>query len=165
MAKYNRPNSLYRPFMTGSPTEPKFFSRSEVLIRAGITSRQLRYYIEMGAVARPIGKTRSAKFTLNHIHQAQRVATLLKESEMTVAMIAEAYSSSTSGSRAIQTQKAPGDGSAVKLIRHNLTDGVCILVHEELLPTEKKLLSDLLKVGKQFHHLRVQLVLEKFSRK
>jgi DNA-binding transcriptional MerR regulator len=164
MAKYNRLDALFRHFMTDAPTEAKLFSRSELLTAAGITSRQLTYYIQKGAVARPIGKTRAAKFTIDHLHQAQRVVELLKNHQTTVPEIAEAYASNTPGARAVKTPSLARDSSAVKLIKHPLTAGVCILVDDELLPTEKRLLAELLKVAKKFNQLRTKLALETITR-
>lgn len=164
MQKYGLFDPVVRRYMTVSPTEPQFFSRSELLKAARISSRQLTYYMHKGAVARPIGKTRAAKFTIAHVHQAQRVVELLKNHQTTVSEIAETYASNTPGARAVKTPSAARDRSAVKLIKHPLTEGVCILVEEELLPTEKKLLSELLKVAKKFDRLRSKMVLETLTR-
>lgn len=155
---------LFRPHLYDSPTEPKVYSRSQLLTATGITSRQLSYLMQKGAVARPIGKTRAARYTISHLHQVQRAVELMTRYQTTVSEIAEAYASRTPGARAIKQPSAARPRSAERQIVHRLTDGVRVVVDEDLLPTEKKLLTALLKVGAQLEQDRMKLLDEVLTR-
>ncbi len=164
MKKVGLLDHLFRPHLHDSPTEPRTYSRAQLLAATGITSRQLTYFMQKGAVARPMGNTRAAKYTVSHLHQVQRVVELLKKHQTTVAEVAEAYASNTPGSRAVKQPSAARPRSAEKLIVHRLTEGVRVVVDEDLLPTEKKLLAALLKVGKQVEDARLKLLDEAITR-
>lgn len=155
---------LLRPHMTESPTDTKFMSRTALLKATGITSRQLTYYTQRGAVARPVGKTRAAKYTVSHLHQVRRVVELLNKYQTTVAQIAEAFAGQIPSARPAKTKADPRPQSSTKLHVLRLSDGIHIMVAEELLPTEKKLLRAILKAGELVQRDRLKLATEVMTR-
>lgn len=47
----------------------KIYSLDELCVLVEFTKRTIRYYIQQGLVARPIGETRSAHYTSGHLEQ------------------------------------------------------------------------------------------------
>lgn len=139
---------LVRPHLTGSPTEPQYLSRAELIRKAGITERKLSYYIKQGAVARPIGKTRGAKYTASHLTQIVRTVELLKNHQTTVTEIGQAYASKTPGARAALRTPKHHPQAGVRQIEYQLADGVTVTANENLPEMAKKLLKRVLKAAK-----------------
>lgn len=48
---------------------PQTYSADELAAHAGVPRRTIRYYIELGLVDRPIGETRAAYYTWQHLQQ------------------------------------------------------------------------------------------------
>ena len=48
---------------------PQTYTADELAAHAGIPRRTIRYYIELGLVDRPIGETRAAHYTWQHLQQ------------------------------------------------------------------------------------------------
>lgn len=132
----------------GAPdATPPRLSRTDLLKMAGITSRQLTYYIQCGAVSPPIGRTRSAAYTLDHVKQAKRVRHHLS-SEMTVAQIAEAFSRGGKGLQKLRRSTAPAwPRQAQRATIYRVSEGIHVFASEELLPTETFIIKRLLKAG------------------
>lgn len=151
---------LLDPHRTAAPTTSQVFSRKELLAAAGITSRQLTYYMQKGVVARPLGNTRAAQYTASHLHQVQRVVELLQNGQVNVSEIAEAYAPHTPGFRPTKRPPVEVPKTCVKLLVYPLTPGVRIFVDENLLPTEERLLAALLKAGKIDQRTRLKLASE-----
>lgn len=144
------PSSFARmlgPNAFAPPTDLQFIKKADLLLAAGITSRQLRYFIQMGAVARPIGKSRHAQYTVTHLQQAKRVAWELQTTGRTVAEIAEIHAKRTPGVRPAKQEPKVRPSTGETSITYRLTEGVSVVVRDRLLPTETQLLRKLLKVG------------------
>jgi DNA-binding transcriptional MerR regulator len=54
--------------MPQTPPDPSY-SLDELAALAGLTRRTVRYYIQLGLVGRPIGETRAAYYTADHLEQ------------------------------------------------------------------------------------------------
>lgn len=52
---------------------PPTYTADELATHAGIPRRTIRYYIELGLVDRPIGETRAAYYTWQHLQQLLEV--------------------------------------------------------------------------------------------
>lgn len=143
--------------MFAAPTKLQEMGVGDLLERAGITKRQLDYYIKRRAVSPPVGKTCSARYTGKHLDQILRIKDLLKKGH-TVKEIAEAYAENVPEGRAEKTQPYVGRKDAEKLIVHKLTERIRIVVNEELHPTEVTLLKELLKLGKVSKERRLKLL-------
>lgn len=146
--KHNLFDHLFNPCLVGSPNETQFLTKEELLKSASITSRQLRYYTEKGAVSRPVGHTRAAKYTIKHLRQVERVVKLMREHQTSVQEIAEAYAENVPEVKASKQKLHPASSQVQKLLVYKLTSGIRIVANEDLLPTEKRLLQELLKTGK-----------------
>ncbi|MBY0233948.1 MAG: MerR family transcriptional regulator [Burkholderiaceae bacterium] len=162
--EYGPFDRLLRPHLTEAPTEPQYLSRKELLAAADITERKLTYYIQQGAVARPIGKTRAAKYTASHLTQIQRTVELLKNHQTTVAEIGQAYASKTPGTRAALRTPKQHPQAGVRQVVYWLADGVSIVANENLLEMEKKLLKRVLKAGKLSTQESAQLTSQTLER-
>lgn len=145
------------------PTDPQFIKKADLLAAAGITSRQLRYFIQMGAVARPIGKSRHAQYTVAHLQQAKRVVWELQTTDRTVAQIAEIHARKTPGVRPAKQEPKVRPSTAEVSITYRLTAGVSVVVRDRLLPTETQLLKKLLELGKLSLRERLQMTNESLS--
>lgn len=148
--------------MLAAPTQLQEMRVHELLERAGITKRQLDYYIKRRAVSPPVGQTVSARYTGKHLDQILRIKDLLKKGH-TVKEIAEAYAENVPEGRAEKTPSSVQREVAEKLIVHKLTPGIRIVVNEELHPTEVALLKELLKLGKLSKERRLKLLRETIS--
>lgn len=152
--------SLLQPFLAGAPTNTQFFTKEGLLRATGITPRQLRYYTEMGAVSPAIGHTRAARYTIKHLHQVERVVSLLRSYSTSVREIAEAYAESIPGVKPAKQRYLANSAQVDKLIVHRVTEGIRIVVNENLSPTEMRLLQELLKTSKLSAAKRVALARE-----
>ena len=62
------------------PTTPdRRYSADELTTLAGVPHRTLRYYIQLGLVDRPIGETRAAYYTWQHLRQLLEVRRLTEQ--------------------------------------------------------------------------------------
>lgn len=161
--KHNPFDRLLRPYMTRSPTETQYLPLDALLTMARITKRQLDYYIKQGAVSRPIGRTSAARYTAKHLDQINRVVDLRRKGH-SIKEIAEAYAQNIPGSSASKTKPRVGRTSPQTLIVHQLTEGIRVVVDEDLLPTEVTLLNQLLKLGKLSIERRAALANEAITR-
>ena len=152
------------PVEVPGPTTPRTYTRAELLDATGITARQLSYYIKLGVVDRPTGRTRAAKYTNNHRLQVSRVVDLLKRSDMSVTEIADAYSRIKRRSNR-KTSPAHGNGQNPR-VQHvfQVTDGVSIVYSEELLASERAILARMKKAAIQSHKERLRLLAESLER-
>jgi len=153
---------LFQPHMYSDPTSPQYYTRAQLLAATGITPRQLHYYIQSGAVSRPIGNTRAAKYTLKHLNQVQRVLALLGEREMTVAEIAEAFAPKRSNHARSRKPHAQPTKSTKEVI-YRVTEGVRIVASDALSPSEQVILRRLLAAGQTTVRERSKLALEAIS--
>lgn len=55
------------------------YSIDDLVARTGLNRRTIRYYIQLGLVDRPIGETRAAYYTPQHLSQLVRVTSLSAE--------------------------------------------------------------------------------------
>ncbi|MEN9419429.1 MAG: hypothetical protein RI988_3049 [Pseudomonadota bacterium] len=157
-------DSLLGPSEAARPTTPRTYTRAELLDATGITARQLSYYIKLGVVDRPTGRTRAAKYTNNHRLQVSRVADLLKRSDMTVTEIADAYSRIKRRSNR-KTSPAHSNGKNPR-VQHvfQVTEGVSIVYSEELLASERVILARMKKAAIQSDKERLRLLAESLER-
>jgi DNA-binding transcriptional MerR regulator len=62
------------------PTSPdRRYSADELATLAGVPRRTLRYYIQLGLIERPIGETRAAYYTWQHLRQLLEVRRLSEQ--------------------------------------------------------------------------------------
>ena len=54
----------------------KKFTFEELCILSGLSSRTLRYYIQIGLVEKPLGNTRAAHYVSNHLDKILRIKQL-----------------------------------------------------------------------------------------
>jgi len=161
MAKPSHWEALMGGFLGAPPTQPKRISRQELLKAGGVSDRQLRYFIKCGAVRPPIGKTRGASYTLEHLSQVKRVVQLQKNG-MTVAQVAEAYAK---GKRDHLRKAAPlRPSSAIRETVYPVTNGIRVVAAEELLPSEQALLRRLLRAGETTSRERQSMMSESLAR-
>lgn len=57
----------------------KTYSADDLAVHAGIPRRTIRYYIELGLVDRPIGETRAAYYTWQHLQQLLEIRKLTEQ--------------------------------------------------------------------------------------
>ena len=55
------------------------YTADELAMHAGVPRRTIRYYIELGLVDRPIGETRAAYYTWQHLQQLLEVRRLTEQ--------------------------------------------------------------------------------------
>ena len=55
------------------------YTADELALHAGIPRRTIRYYIELGLVDRPIGETRAAYYTWQHLQQLLEIRRLTEQ--------------------------------------------------------------------------------------
>lgn len=161
--RHNPFDRLFTPCLVASPTETKFLTKEQILQVTGITSRQLRYYTEKGAVSRPIGHTRAAQYTIKHLHQVELVLKLMREHQTSVQEIAETYAENVPEVKATKQKLHPASSQVQKLLIYRLTSGIRIVANEDLLPTEKRLLQELLRTGKLSIARRAEMASESLT--
>jgi DNA-binding transcriptional MerR regulator len=62
------------------PTTPdRRYSADELATLANVPRRTLRYYIQLGLVDRPIGETRAAFYTWQHLHRLLEIRRLTEQ--------------------------------------------------------------------------------------
>lgn len=57
----------------------KTFSLDELCLLTGYSKRTIRYYIQLGLASRPVGETRAAQYTGEHLGQLLRIKKLSEE--------------------------------------------------------------------------------------
>jgi DNA-binding transcriptional MerR regulator len=60
-------------------TADRRYSADELVTLAGVPRRTLRYYIQLGLIDRPIGETRAAYYTWQHLRQLLEVRRLTEQ--------------------------------------------------------------------------------------
>jgi DNA-binding transcriptional MerR regulator len=60
-------------------TPDRRYSADELATLASVPRRTLRYYIQLGLVDRPIGETRAAYYTWQHLHQLLEIRRLTEQ--------------------------------------------------------------------------------------
>lgn len=65
--------------MEPSTAEDRRYSADELAALANVPRRTLRYYIQLGLVERPIGETRAAYYTWQHLRQLLEVRRLTEQ--------------------------------------------------------------------------------------
>lgn len=157
--------SVFEALLQGSfgapQTESRRMSRDQLLRGAGITARQLTYYIRNGVVSPPVGRTRSATYTVDHQKQIRRVLAELAKGK-TVREIAEVYAS---GSRTQELKRQAVAASRQGAIRsatiHFVCDGIFVVAYNELLPSETAVLKRILKAGERTLKERTRTTIER----
>ena len=61
------------------PTAPPTYTADDLATHAGIPRRTIRYYIELGLVDRPIGETRAAYYSWQHLQQLLEIRKLTEQ--------------------------------------------------------------------------------------
>lgn len=146
MARLSPFDSLMGGFAFASATEPTRVTRQKLLALTGVTDSQLSYYIRLGAVSGPNGRTRAAYYTMDHVKQVKRVVHLLKQPEWTVQQVAEAFKKSSRAYR--KEPSAKPERSAVEHETvHHINENIRIVVSQHLLDTDRVILRRLLKAS------------------
>ena len=113
------------------------YSADELASLAGIPRRTLRYYIHLGLVDRPIGETRGAYYTGQHLSQLLEIRKLTEQG-FALERVRELMSGSVEPPPAAATPRA--GGLTVKSHIH-LADGIELVVE----PTEARLAPEQLR--------------------
>jgi DNA-binding transcriptional MerR regulator len=71
--------------------EDKKYTFEELCVLSGLTSRTLRYYMQIGLVDKPIGQTRAAHYLSSHLEKILRIKQL-SESGISLERIREVLS-------------------------------------------------------------------------
>lgn len=137
--------ALIGGYAMAPPTEPRSFSREELLKLTGITPSQLNYYVREGAVSKPIGRTRAARYSMGHVEQIRRVIDQLTIPGWTVGKIAEAAARTKTGRKAWSAPKSPG--TVVTENAYSVSENVRIVVRQEPLAIEKDLVNRMIKAA------------------
>ena len=65
--------------MSAKKESGKTFSLDELCLLTDFPKRTVRYYIQLGLVSRPVGETRAAKYTEEHLRQLVHIKQLLAD--------------------------------------------------------------------------------------
>jgi DNA-binding transcriptional MerR regulator len=151
-------------YALAGPTNPRAYTRKELLGLTGITSRQLTYYIEKGAVDAPEGRTRAAKYTHNHVQQIRRTVDLKTRSNITVSEIAETFArrARSPGRKASSQENCQGYPKVQHV--YQVTDGISIVSSGNLLASEQAILERLKKAATSSMKERARMVAETLAR-
>ena len=92
---------------------------------AGLPRRTLRYYIQLGLIDRPIGETRAAYYTWQHLRQLLEVRRLTEEG-FSLERVGELLKEGSSPARA--AVHSPRPGSLTVQSHVHLADGVELVI-------------------------------------
>ena len=100
------------------------YSADELATLAGVPRRTLRYYIQLGLVDRPVGETRAAYYTWQHLRQLLEVRRLTEQG-FSLERVQELLAR---GDEPPPAAAAPRAGSISVQSHVHLTDGVELVV-------------------------------------
>lgn len=151
--------------LDGAPaTTPRPIEKQKLLNAAAITDRQLKYFIRCGAVSRPLGVTKAATYTSEHLAQIRRVVNLVKTKGLTVLQVAEFSAQGRKGIRAKRESPTLRPSRSTQETVYRLSEGLRVVAAGELLPSEHALLKRLLKAGETSLKERAKLASEVMTR-
>ena len=105
-------------------TPTQTYSADELAIHAGVPRRTIRYYIELGLVDRPIGETRAAYYTWQHLGQLLEIKKLTEQG-FSLERVRELLTHDADAPAALQTRH-PGDISVRSHV--HLADGLDLVI-------------------------------------
>jgi DNA-binding transcriptional MerR regulator len=109
------------------PTSDTRYSLDELATLAGVNRRTVRYYIQLGLVEPPVGQTRAAHYTWQHLKQLLEVRGYTEQG-FSLERIAELRQQ---GSEPPVAARTPRPGSITVQSHIHLADGVELIVEPE----------------------------------
>lgn len=107
-----------------APTPDHRYDAEELATLANVPRRTLRYYIQLGLVDRPIGETRAAFYTWQHLRQLLEVRELTEQG-LSLEQIAERR---RSGADDLQPSRSARAGALTVRTHLQLADGIELVV-------------------------------------
>lgn len=156
MSKHTLFDELAGAYVAAGSSEAAPITRDRLLKLTGVTDSQLNYYIRQGAVKPPNGRTRAAKYSVDHVLQVRRVTHLLRRGDWTVQQIAESFDPSRRRTSASKQRSAGVDHETI----YRVNDRIRIVVSDDLLDVDRIILKRLLKAGESTIKERRVRVLE-----
>jgi DNA-binding transcriptional MerR regulator len=146
------------PLAHMAATNTHTLTATEMLEQTGLTRRQLSYLIRQGAVDPPEGRTKSARYGMQHVHQAR-----FAKGKMDAGATAGEIGTSRRKRPSPTKRSEPKPMSSKECFQENvyrLTEHIRIVTTAELWPTERKVLSRLRAAGKLVGKERLAMSVE-----
>lgn len=135
-----------------SNDHPDGFQMSVLVSKTGVSPRQIRYWISIGAVDRPVGRSRAARYSNSHAQQVMQVQERLVHGERLQAITHRRHSNPGQMSEESEVEGLESDGTlplkASLWHRIEITDNLYIYARMSRSNLERQISNKMKRVAK-----------------
>ena len=138
---------IFNPLAQLNAVDALNLTCQDVLTKSGLTRRQLTHLIKNGAVDRPSGNTRAARYSAIHVAQAKFAAKQMRDGVATAAQLGDARLGKVTKKTGRVLKSQPSTECRQENV-YQVTPEIRIVTAAALGPTERKILSRLRMTAK-----------------